>query len=91
MSWYHWPIVIVPVAFVVWMAIYSHRYARSVADYLVAGRVAGRYVLSAAGLMDGLAVISLIVEGEVNEINSLSGNLGKIANVMTKAVITKMT
>ena len=34
MSWYHWPIVIIPVAFVVWMAIYSHRYARSVADYL---------------------------------------------------------
>ena len=38
-----------------------------------------------------VAVISLIVEGEVDEINSLSGNLGKIANVMTKAVITKMT
>ena len=37
-----------------------------------------------------VAVISLIVEGEVDEINSLSGNLGKIANVMTKAVITKM-
>ena len=38
-----------------------------------------------------VAVISLIVEGGVDEINSLSGNLGKIANVMTKAVITKMT
>ena len=38
-----------------------------------------------------IAVISLIVEGEVDEINSLSGSLGKIANVMTKAVITKMT
>ena len=38
-----------------------------------------------------VAVISLIVEGEVDEINSLSGNLGKIASVMTKAVITKMT
>ena len=38
-----------------------------------------------------VAVISLIVEGEVDEINSLSGSLGKRANVMTKAVITKMT
>ena len=66
MSWYHWPIVIIPVAFVVWMAIYSHRYARSVADYLVAGRVAGRYVLSAAGLMDGLAVISIVAAVEAN-------------------------
>jgi len=36
-----------------------------------------------------VAVISLIVEGEIDEINSLSGSLGKIANVMTKAVITK--
>ena len=36
-----------------------------------------------------VAVISLIVEGEVDEINSLSGSLGKIANVMTKTVITK--
>ena len=38
-----------------------------------------------------VAVISLIVEGDVDEINSLSGSLGKISNVMTKAVITKMT
>ena len=66
MLWYHWPIVIIPVAFVIWMAIYSHRYARSVADYLVAGRVAGRYVLSAAGLMDGLAVISIVAAVEAN-------------------------
>ena len=66
MSWYHWFIVVVPVAFVIAMAVYSHRYAKSVADYLVAGRVAGRYVLSAAGLMDGLAVISLIASVEAN-------------------------
>ena len=36
-----------------------------------------------------VAVISLIVEGEVNEINSLSGQLGKIMNVSAKAVVTK--
>jgi len=37
-----------------------------------------------------VAVISLIVEGDVNEINSLSGQLGKIGNVTAKAVVTKM-
>ena len=37
-----------------------------------------------------VAVISLIVEGEVDEINSLSGQLGKISNVTTKAVVTKI-
>ena len=36
-----------------------------------------------------VAVISLIVEGEVDEINSLSGQLGKIENVTAKAVLTK--
>lgn len=37
-----------------------------------------------------VAVISLIVEGEVDEINSLSGQLGKIPNVTAKAVVTKI-
>jgi putative iron-only hydrogenase system regulator len=36
-----------------------------------------------------VAVISLIVEGEVDEINSLSGQLGKIQDVTAKAVLTK--
>lgn len=36
-----------------------------------------------------VAVISLIVEGEVDEINSLSGQLGKVPNVTAKAVLTK--
>jgi putative iron-only hydrogenase system regulator len=36
-----------------------------------------------------VAVISLIVEGDVDEINSLSGQLGKIQDVTTKAVVTK--
>ena len=36
-----------------------------------------------------VAVISLIVEGEVDEINSLSGQLGKIPDVTAKAVVTK--
>lgn len=37
-----------------------------------------------------VAVISLIVEGDVNEINSLSGQLGRIPNVTAKAVVTKI-
>lgn len=38
-----------------------------------------------------VAVISLIVEGVVDQINSLSGQLGKIENVTTKAVVTKIS
>ena len=36
-----------------------------------------------------VAVISLIVEGDTNQINALSGKLGKIENVESKAVVTK--
>ena len=36
-----------------------------------------------------IAVISLIVEGDVNQINALSGQLGKIDKVEVKAVVTK--
>ena len=66
LNWYHWIIVVVPIAYVLYMAVYSHRYAKSVADYLVAGRVAGRYVLSTSGMMDGLAVLYLVSGAEAN-------------------------
>ena len=36
-----------------------------------------------------VAVISLIVEGEMNRINALTGSLGRIPAVECKAVVTK--
>lgn len=36
-----------------------------------------------------VAVISLIVEGDTNQINALSGKLGKLNGVEAKAVVTK--
>ncbi|MBR4230529.1 MAG: hypothetical protein IKR83_07445 [Bacteroidales bacterium] len=36
-----------------------------------------------------VAVMSLIVEGTVNEINALTGQLGRLAGVECKAVVTK--
>lgn len=36
-----------------------------------------------------VAVISLIVEGSVNQINALTGKLGRIPGVEAKAVVTK--
>lgn len=38
-----------------------------------------------------VAVISLIVEGDVNHINALSGKLGKVDKVEVKAVVTKVS
>jgi solute:Na+ symporter, SSS family len=60
MHWIDWIIVIIPVTFVLGMAIYAKKYVRGVTDFLAAGRVAGRYVISVGDLQAGLAVLSLI-------------------------------
>lgn len=38
---------------------------------------------------EGLAVISITVVGELNDINSLTGKLGKIEHVLVKTAISK--
>lgn len=64
MSWIDWLIVILPIVFVVWIAFFSKRYVKGVVDYLAAGRVAGRYVISVGDLMAGLSVITLVANAE---------------------------
>ncbi len=66
MSPIDWLIVFVPVAFVIYMGYYSMRYIRGVADFLSAGRVAGRYVISVADVANGLAVITVVAYVEVH-------------------------
>ena len=63
-SWYHWLIVAVPVFAVCSLAAWSRRYVRSVSDFLVAGRCAGRYVLLSGNMMGNLAVTTLIASTE---------------------------
>ena len=46
MSAIDWLIMTVPFAAVLCIAIYARRYARDAVDFLAAGRVAGRYVIS---------------------------------------------
>lgn len=66
MTWIDWCITIIPMAALIWMAFYSRRYARGVVDYLAAGRIAGRYVISVGDLTAGLSVISLVAGCEQN-------------------------
>lgn len=40
-------------------------------------------------LEEGISVVSLTVMGELNDINSLTGKLGKISGVMVKTAIAK--
>ena len=60
MHWIDWIIVVIPAVFVLGIAIYAKKYVRGVADFLAAGRVAGRYVISVGDLQAGLSIILLI-------------------------------
>ena len=52
--------MVIPMFFVIGMGFYSRKYIKDVTDYLAAGRVARRYVISVGDVAQGLAVITLI-------------------------------
>ncbi|MDD3153668.1 MAG: hypothetical protein PHS41_02280 [Victivallaceae bacterium] len=66
MNWSSWLIVIVPLVAVFAMAFYARRYVRDIADYLAAGRVAGRYVIAVGDMSSWLSVITLVALCEQN-------------------------
>jgi len=61
-----WLIVIIPVTFVVGIAVYSRKYIRGVADFLSAGRVCGRYVICASDVANALSIITLVAYVEIH-------------------------
>ena len=65
MHWIDWLIVIVPVAFILWIAFYSRKFVRGVVDYLAAGRLAGRYVITVGDMTNGMGLITLVAIVEV--------------------------
>ena len=66
MSLFDWIIVILPLTFVFGAAIYSGKFSRSAVDFLAAGRLAGRYVISVGNLTAALSVITLVAGTEAN-------------------------
>ena len=66
MSLIDWLIVLIPVIFVIGMGLYSRKYVRSVADFLSAGRVCGRYVICASDVANALSIITLVAYVEVH-------------------------
>ncbi|MBK8857115.1 MAG: sodium:panthothenate symporter [Opitutaceae bacterium] len=65
MHWIDWCITIIPVLGVLGLAVYSRRFVRGVADYLAAGRLAGRYVISVGDLESALGLYALVMLVEV--------------------------
>ncbi len=65
MSFIDWLILIVPTAMVFALGVYSMKYVHGVTDFLSAGRVAGRYVLSVGDVANALSIIGLVAYVEV--------------------------
>lgn len=65
MHWIDWAIVTIPMVIVFLIALKAQAYVRGVADFLTAGRVAGRYVLCVAGGEAGMGLISAVALFEV--------------------------
>jgi len=60
-----WLIVLFTFGLMVYGVVFSKRYMRSVADFLAAGRTAGRYIISVAMGMAMLGAISVVGEFQV--------------------------
>ena len=60
MHWLDWLILTVPFLAVLGLAFYSGRYVRGVVDFLAAGRVAGRYVITVGDVAASMSVITVI-------------------------------
>ena len=60
MHWIDWSILALFVIILVAIAIYTRQYTKSVADFLVANRCAGRYLLSMSQGISALGAISVI-------------------------------
>lgn len=60
MHWIDWLLVIIPIAVVTILGLRAQRHVHGVADFLSAGRVAGRYVLSVSSGMAGMGLITLL-------------------------------
>ena len=66
MNWIDWLIVIIPVAFIMYMGYYVRRYILGVSDFLVCGRVCRRYVITTSNMANALGLITLAAFIEVH-------------------------
>jgi Na+/proline symporter len=66
MIWYDWLILVLPVCFVMYMGFHSRRYVRGVPDFLSAGRLCGRYVISMGDVANSLSIIGLVTYIEIH-------------------------
>jgi len=65
MTWIDWVVVAAVMTFFATMAVIAKRLTKSVSDYLVAGRCAGRYMLTLASGMEWIGAINIVAMFQV--------------------------
>lgn len=88
MSVIDWGILIVVLMFLVSGVIVSKKYMRSVADFLAAGRSAGRYIVSMSQGMAMLGAISIIGLLELNYVSGFNMNWWRLSEIIIIVAIT---
>ena len=66
MSWIDWIITIVPTLCVLWLGWHVRRYIVGVSDFLVAGRVCHRYVITTSTMAYAMGLVTLAAYVEVH-------------------------
>ena len=61
-----WLIALVPVAIVLAIGFHTRKYIRGVADFLMAGRLCGRYVITVGDVANALSILGLVAYVEVH-------------------------
>jgi len=88
MNYIDWAIVLLVLAFLVSGVVISKKYMRSVADFLAAGRSAGRYVVSMSQGMAMLGAISIIGLLELNYVAGFNMNWWRLSEIIVIVAIT---
>jgi len=83
-----WCIVLLVLAFLVGGVVISKKYMRSVADFLAAGRTAGRYVVSMSQGMAMLGAISIVGLLELNYVAGFNMNWWRLSEIIVIVAIT---
>ena len=60
MHFIDWLIVIIPTLTILWLSFHSRKYVHGVVDFLAAGRVAGRYVISVGDMTNAMSIMTLV-------------------------------
>ncbi len=88
MSYIDWGILIFVLFLLILGAVASRKYMRSVADFLAAGRTAGRYLVSMSQGMAMLGAISIIGLLELNYVAGFNMNWWRLSEIIVIVAIT---